>query len=62
MAPEMTETVAPAVAIRFVGSPDDGYEIQLENNDGLDDAAIHELLRQALDQLDTRETRARGMW
>lgn len=59
---EVQETRAPAFAVRFVGDAESGYEIQLENNAGLDDETMAELLGQALEKLDGRTNRAAGLW
>lgn len=52
--------VSDVLAIRFVGIPED-CEIIVENNAGLDDATIVELLGQALERLGTQD-RAAGCW
>lgn len=53
---------APALVVRFVGSAESGYEIQLENNEGMDDEVAGALMREAVEKLDGKEDRARGMW
>lgn len=59
---ELVETEAPALVVRFVGSAEKGYEIQLENNEGMDDEAVGALMQVAVEKLDGKEDRARGMW
>lgn len=52
-----------AFSVHFVDDGREGYEIQLENNDGLDDETLIDLLEQALRRLEgTSTNRARGMW
>lgn len=60
---DVVEKQPPAFAIYFVGSVEEGYEIQLENNEGLDDAVVASLLSDALEAIDrVPANRARGKW
>jgi hypothetical protein len=59
---ELVESDTPALEVRFVGTPERGYEIQLSNNEGMDDEAAAALLTEAAEKLGGREDRARGMW
>lgn len=58
----LVESEAPALEVRFVGSADKGYEIQLQNNEGMDDEAAAALLEEAAEKLGGKDDRAKGMW
>jgi hypothetical protein len=59
---DVVQTTAPAAEIRFVGSADDGYEIQVLNNEGMADEALAALLAETIEKLEGGNNRARGMW
>lgn len=60
---DVVEKKPAAFAIYFVGSAEEGYEIQLENNEGLGEEIVASLLQDAIEAIDrTPANRAQGMW